>query len=176
MEKIKKVFVLILIVIIIGLTIPMTKASNTSVPAISLDEIGDSIINNADIKSTIASYFEEEDISKVKLTKTVENNQLTISATLEDDESAPTWETTYTLDGTILSSEQIKDFAENESEIDSFKRFMALQVITAIGELNEYDSYVVDTFLHTGILQKYTLEKEGFHKSHAKAAQHSKYG
>ena len=101
---------------------------------------------------------------ETKITKEVTENQIKF---IVDDGI----ETTFTLDGTILSSNKIKSKDGDYTKLDFFHMYMAEEVFTTIFKLMGHKKDIMNW--ETEFSKDYTIEKEGLQRIEGKEGEYN---
>ena len=130
---------------------------------ITLQQIADSITKE-EIREVANGCFDMSIGKDAKITKEVTENQIKF---IVDDEI----ETTFTLNGTILSSNEVKSIDGDYAKLDFFHMYMTEEVFTAIFKLMGYKKDIIN--LETEFSKDYTIEKEGIQRIEGKEGEYN---
>lgn len=154
----KKMLIVSFIFIVCFSIMPIVKAETKEFQTITLQEIANKIQDDT-IKEVAESIIEEEK-DKIIVNKTVKENELIIKIT--GYEGTVTLETTFSLNGDILSSTKIDRGEEGDMvKIDKFHYYITEEVFKIITKLMGYDEDIWYYLFEHDDIANYTLEKEG---------------
>lgn len=168
----KKILVISLICILCISMMPIAKATETEFKTITLEQIADSI-KEEEIKE-IAYFYVETDMDKVKVSKSIKENTLTIVVEetrlmgevdeTTGDQALPIvykHEFNFLLLGNILCSPFIKINEDVLSKTSMFEIEITEKVFTEISKLMGYSSRIMPNFFYSDDFRNSKLSQEG---------------